>query len=94
MLYYNRIDISQGTDLAKSNKSKECIICDYCFFNHWYEFQDSVSNGCHDLTMLCLNISGIVITVSQLKMMINVVLFITANLIYIKWLIVWTSISL
>ena len=29
MLYYERIDISQGIDLAKSNNSKECMICYY-----------------------------------------------------------------
>ena len=25
MLYYDRIDISEGTELAKTNNSKECI---------------------------------------------------------------------
>ena len=30
MLEYNRIDISEGIDLNKSNdKSKECDVCDY-----------------------------------------------------------------
>ena len=29
MLYYDRVDISEGTDPAKSNKSKECMICYY-----------------------------------------------------------------
>ena len=29
MLYYDRIDITEGTDPTKSNKSKECIICHY-----------------------------------------------------------------
>ena len=40
MLYYDRIDITEGTDPTKSNKSKECIICHYWFFNHGFEFQD------------------------------------------------------
>ena len=31
MLHYDRIDISKRVDLAKSNKSKECMICRYCF---------------------------------------------------------------
>ena len=31
----------------------------YLFFNHGLEFQDSVCNGCHDLTMLNVNISDI-----------------------------------
>ena len=61
MLYYDRIYTSEGIDLAKSNKSKECMICHYWFFNHGFKFQDSVCNSCHDLTMLCLSISDITI---------------------------------
>ena len=34
MLFYDRIDISKGIDLAKSNNSKECMICNCWFFNH------------------------------------------------------------
>ena len=61
MLYYDRIDISEGFDFAGGNKSKECMICHYCFFSHGFKFQDYVCNGCHDLTMLYLNISDITI---------------------------------
>ena len=59
MLYCNRIDTSKGTDLAKSNISKENMICHYQFFNHGFKFQDSVYNGCHDQTMLSVNVSDI-----------------------------------
>ena len=59
MLYYDRIYISKEIDLAKSNNSKECMICHYWFFNHGFNFQDHVCNGCHDLTMLSINISDI-----------------------------------
>ena len=31
------------------------------FFNHGIKFQDYVCNGCHDLTMLSVNISNIAI---------------------------------
>ena len=61
MLYYNKIDISEGIDVAKSNNSKECITCHYWFFDHQFELQNSVFNGCHDLTMLCLDLSDIAI---------------------------------
>ena len=59
MLYYDRIDISEGIDLAKQNSSKKCMICRYCFFNHGFKSQDYVCNGCHDLTVLSVNISDI-----------------------------------
>ena len=45
-MYYDRIDLSKGIDVAKSNNSIECIICQYWFFNHGFKFQDSVWNGC------------------------------------------------
>ena len=31
------------------------------FFNYGLEFQDSVCNGCHDLTMLSIHVSNIAI---------------------------------
>ena len=61
MLYYERIDISKGIDIGKSNRSKECTIYHYWFFNHRFKFQDYVCNACHDLTMLSFNISDITI---------------------------------
>ena len=27
ILYYDRIDISEGIDPTKSNKSRECMVC-------------------------------------------------------------------
>ena len=61
MLYYDRTDISEGLALAKSNISKECMICHYWFLNYGFKFQDSVCNGCHDMIMLSVNISDITI---------------------------------
>ena len=61
MLYFDRIDISERIDPTKSNRSKECMICHYWFFNNELKFQDFVCNGCYDLTILCLNISYIAI---------------------------------
>ena len=37
------------------------MVCHYSFFNHGFEFQDFVCNGCYDLMMLCLNISDVAI---------------------------------
>ena len=49
------------------------------FFNHGFKFQDSECNGCHDLTVLSVNISDNAnITVKNIALI--VVLFITANL--------------
>ena len=32
MLEYDRIDVSEGTDVNKTNKSKECMLCHYWYF--------------------------------------------------------------
>ena len=61
MLYYDRIDIRKGTDLAKSNNNKECMIWHCWFFNLRVNFPGYVCTGCHDLTMLSVNISAIAI---------------------------------
>ena len=31
MLYYDRTDISEDTDVNKTNESKECNFCHYCY---------------------------------------------------------------
>ena len=61
MLYYDRIDLSEGIDVAKSSNSKKCIICYYWYFNQWLKFQNSVCNSSHDLARLCRNLGDIAI---------------------------------
>ena len=45
MLCYERIDISKEIDPSKSNKSKECAISHYWFFDHKFKVQYLTSNG-------------------------------------------------
>ena len=47
--YCITIELIEEIDLAKSNNSKECMICHYCFFNHGLNIQDYASNHCDDL---------------------------------------------
>ena len=48
MIYYNRIDISEGIDVNKTSSSKECDVCHYSYFlNFSFKFQPNVSNRCH-----------------------------------------------
>ena len=62
MLYYDRIDISEGIDVNKTSASKECDICHYWYFlNYSFKFQPNVCNRCHDLLMMSMNLSDIAI---------------------------------
>ena len=45
--------------LPKVIKVKNTLFVTTGFLNQGFKFQDYVRNGCHDLTMLCLNISNI-----------------------------------
>ena len=54
MIEYERIDISDGIDISKTNRSKECMLC------HYYYFLDkNFSYGpylCDDCYNLCKNL--------------------------------------
>ena len=53
MLQYERIDISEGIDFDKSDKSKECMICHYWYFKDTgYKYEPHVCNKCHNLLMV------------------------------------------
>ena len=54
-------DLSRWFDVAKKNNSKECIVSHYWISDHGFKFQIPVCNTSHNLMMLSLNISDIVI---------------------------------
>ena len=59
MLYYDRIDVSEGIDINKTSASKEFDDCYYWYFlNYSFKFRPNVRNGCHDILM-SLNLSDI-----------------------------------
>ena len=63
MLYFDRIDISEGIDINKISASKECDICHYwCFLNKGFKLQPNVCNRCHDLLMMSMSLSDIAIS--------------------------------
>ena len=50
MLYFNRIDFSEGTDVNKTSKSKQSDICHYWYLSFYgFKFQPNVWNGCNDI---------------------------------------------
>ena len=50
MLEYDRIGISEGIDIKKTNASKECKICHYWYFKDiGFKYESYLCNGCHGL---------------------------------------------
>ena len=62
MLKYNRIDISERTDINKTNKSKECKICHYLYFKDIsFKYEPRLCNGCHGLMQKAMSFNNIAI---------------------------------
>ena len=61
MLEYNRIDISEGIDINKTNLSKECDIFHYWYFRDiGFKYEPYLCSGCHDLMQKAINNIAIV----------------------------------
>ena len=50
MLEYGRIDISEGIDFNKTNKSKECMFCYHWYFlNKNFYYGPYLCDGCYNV---------------------------------------------
>ena len=62
MLEYERIDISEGIDINKTNSSKECKICHHWYFkNLGFKYEPHLCNGCHGLLQKAVSFINIAI---------------------------------
>ena len=60
MLYYDKIDVSEGIGVNKRIASKKCNISHYCYFlNYSFKFKPNFCNRCHDLLMISIYLSHI-----------------------------------
>ena len=60
MLFYDRIDISEGIDIDKTSTSKELDIFHFWYFlDRGIKFQTYVCNGCHDELMISIKLTDI-----------------------------------
>ena len=49
VIYFDRIDVSEGNDVNEASKPKECGICHYWYFlNKWFTFQLYACNRYYD----------------------------------------------
>ena len=60
MLEYDRIDISEGIDVNKTNASKECDICHYWYFKDiGFKYKPYLCNGSYDLTQKAMSFNDV-----------------------------------
>ena len=62
MLYFDRIGVSEESDVNKTSSSKKSDICHYWdFLNYSFKFEPNVCHRCHNLLMMSMDISDIAI---------------------------------
>ena len=53
--YCIEIGLIQEKKLMLLEVTTVCKVCNYCYFYCQFKFQNSICNGFHDLTIVCLN---------------------------------------
>ena len=62
MLEYDRVDILEGIDIDKTNKSKEFNICHYWYFlDKSFKYDPYLCNRCHDLMQKAMSLKNVAI---------------------------------
>ena len=60
MLQFDRIDISEGIDINKTDALKEYIVRCYWYFKDVsYKSEPHVCNGCHDISLMACKLKNI-----------------------------------
>ena len=58
ILEYDKIDISEGIDVNKTNKSKECMFCHYWYFlDKNFSYGPYLCDGCYNIAQNIKNIA-------------------------------------
>ena len=72
MLEYDRIDISEGIDVDKTDRSKECKLCRYWYFlNKNFSYGPYLCDGCYDIVRRSTDFKNIAIGHIKKKCMRN-----------------------
>ena len=62
MLECDRIDIFEGIDVNKTNKSKECMLCHYWYFlDKNFSYGPYLCDGCYNIMQKSIDSKNIVI---------------------------------
>ena len=62
MLKYDKIDIKEGIDINKTNKSKECMFCHYWYYlNKHFSYGPFTCDDCYNIVQKSIDFKDIAI---------------------------------
>ena len=62
MLKYDKIDITEGDDVDKTDKSRECMFCHYWYYlNKNFSYGPVTCDGCYNIVQKSTNFKNIAI---------------------------------
>ena len=62
MLKYDKIDITEGIDVDKTNKSRECMFCHYWYYlNKNISYSPFICDGCYNIVQTSTDFKKIAI---------------------------------
>ena len=62
MFKYDKIDITEGIDLDKTNKSRECMLCHYWYYlNKNFSYGPFTCDGCYNIVQRSTDVKNIAI---------------------------------
>ena len=60
MLKYDKIDITEGIDLNKNNKSRKCMFCHYWYYlNKNFSYGPVTCDGCYNIVQKSIDFKNI-----------------------------------
>ena len=62
MLKYDKVDITEGIDLDKTSKSRECMFCYYWYYlNKNFSYAPFTCDGCYNIVQRSTDFTNIAI---------------------------------
>ena len=62
MLEYDRINVSEGIDVNKTDKSKQCMLCHYWYFlDKSFSYGPYLCDGCYNIMQKSIDFKNIAI---------------------------------
>ena len=67
MLKYDKTDITEGIDVDKTNKSRECMFCHFWYYlNKNFSYGPFTCDGCHNIVQRSTNFKNIAIVILRI----------------------------